>query len=43
VQLAAQQGEQAGLAGTVRADETDPVARVDDDVGSFEQRLDAAD
>ena len=42
VQLAAQQREQARLAGAVRADQADLVAGVERDVGAFEQHLGAA-
>src|SRR5260221_13660987 len=42
VQLAAQEREQARLPRSVRADETDPVAGVERDVGAFEQRFRAA-
>ena len=42
VQLIAQQREQAGLAGAVRADQAGAVAGVEGEVGAFEQRLRAA-
>ena len=42
MQFVAQQAEQAGLAGAVGADQADLVARVERDVGVFQQRLDAA-
>ncbi len=43
VQLAAQQGEQARLARAVRADEADALARIERDIGAFEQELGAPD
>jgi hypothetical protein len=42
VQLVAQQSEQARLAGAIGADEADPFAGVQGQVGAFEQRLRAA-
>ena len=42
VQFAAQQREQARLAGAVGADQADLVAGIERDVDRFEQRLDAA-
>jgi hypothetical protein len=43
VQLAAQQGEQAGLARAVGADQADALAGVERELGALEKGLGAAD